>query len=228
MRDVEELLAVESRVCSHGDTVHYAERPAIFARCEGSYLYDYQDRAFLDLQMWYSAVNLGYANKRVNDALKAQIDRLPQLASQYLHAEKIELAERLVQSMLDAFGEVGRVHFQRRWRAGGRGRAEAGAPQHGPQPHACVRRRLSRAHARRVGDHVVLPLSRKLRRVRRPRGVRSVPVLLPLSVRKTARQLRALLRAASRAEVRARVHRRVESEERPFGVRGVLHRADPR
>jgi len=107
----EDLLAVESRVCSHGDTVHYAERPKIFARCEGSYLYDTDGMPYLDLQMWYSAVNLGYANARVNEALKRQIDRLPQLACQYLHAEKIELAATLAADAERAFGRPGRVHF---------------------------------------------------------------------------------------------------------------------
>ena len=107
----EDLLTLESRVCSYGDTVHYAAQPAVFARCEGSYLYDREDRPYLDLQMWYSAVNLGYANRRVNDALKAQVDRLPQLASQYLHAEKVELAARLVDGVEASFGETGRVHF---------------------------------------------------------------------------------------------------------------------
>jgi 4-aminobutyrate aminotransferase/(S)-3-amino-2-methylpropionate transaminase len=56
------LLEVESRVCSYGDTVHYAEKPKIFERCDGSYLYDLHGTRYLDLQMWYSAVNLGYAN----------------------------------------------------------------------------------------------------------------------------------------------------------------------
>src|SRR6187402_790080 len=86
-----ELLAKEARVCSYGDTVHYAEEPKFFERCEGSYLYDMHGRQYLDLQMWYSAVNLGYANQRVSNALKAQVDKLPQLACQYLHREKIEL-----------------------------------------------------------------------------------------------------------------------------------------
>ena len=31
-----ELLADEARYCSFGDTVHYAEPPKIFERCEGS------------------------------------------------------------------------------------------------------------------------------------------------------------------------------------------------
>jgi 4-aminobutyrate aminotransferase-like enzyme len=110
-RNEEGLLALEERVCSHGDTVHYAERPKLFARCEGSFLYDRTDVPYLDLQMWYSAVNLGYANRRVNDALKRQIDVLPQLACQYLHAEKIELAARLAEESRRAFGEDGRVHF---------------------------------------------------------------------------------------------------------------------
>ena len=61
--------------------------------------------------MWYSAVSLGYANKRVNNALKAQIDKLPQLACQYLHREKVELAERIVESVQKGFGLKGRVHF---------------------------------------------------------------------------------------------------------------------
>jgi 4-aminobutyrate aminotransferase / (S)-3-amino-2-methylpropionate transaminase / 5-aminovalerate transaminase len=110
-RSDEALLALEERVCSHGDTVHYAEHPKLFARCDGSYLYDRHGTPYLDLQMWYSAVNLGYGNRRVNEALKAQIDRLPQLACQYLHAEKVELAARLVDTFQEAFNEPGRVHF---------------------------------------------------------------------------------------------------------------------
>jgi 4-aminobutyrate aminotransferase/(S)-3-amino-2-methylpropionate transaminase len=105
------LLESESRSCSYGDTVHYAERPKIFDRCEGSYLFDLHGTRYLDLQMWYSAVNLGYANPKVSEALRAQIDRLPQLACQYLHREKIELAEMICDSVKRAFGLNGRVQF---------------------------------------------------------------------------------------------------------------------
>ena len=107
----EEMLALEARHCSHGDTVHYVKQPKIFERCEGSYMYDAHGRTYLDLQMWYSAVNFGYANPRLNDAVKRQLDRLPQVASQYLHREKIELATRISQANEDRFGMPGRVHF---------------------------------------------------------------------------------------------------------------------
>jgi 4-aminobutyrate aminotransferase/(S)-3-amino-2-methylpropionate transaminase len=106
-----DLLRDEAKWCSFGDTVHYLEPPKIFSRCEGSYLYDSENRAYLDLQMWYSAVNFGYGNKRLNDALKKQIDTLPQLACQYLHKEKIELATAIGERCQDTWGEKGRIHF---------------------------------------------------------------------------------------------------------------------
>lgn len=107
----QELLALEAQYCSYGDTVHYSDPPKIFDGCEGSFLYDAKGRKFLDLQMWYSAVNFGYANERLNNALKRQIDRLPQVASQYLHREKIELAATISQDAERKFGHKGRVHF---------------------------------------------------------------------------------------------------------------------
>ncbi len=107
----DELLKLESQYCSWGDTVHYVERPNIFARAKGPYLYDRDGVEFLDLQMIYSAVNFGYGNERLNKALKKQIDTLPQLACQYIHEEKILLASRIAQRIRTAFGEKGRVHF---------------------------------------------------------------------------------------------------------------------
>lgn len=110
-RQEDALLELENVVCSHGDTVHYAERPKFFEECEGSFLYDGHKTPYLDLQMWYSAVNLGYKNQQVNNALKAQIDKIPQLACQYLHKEKVLLADKLASSIKRTIGKTGRIHF---------------------------------------------------------------------------------------------------------------------
>jgi 4-aminobutyrate aminotransferase-like enzyme len=61
--------------------------------------------------MWYSAVNFGYGNPRLNAALARQVNTLPQLASQYLHAEKIELAAAIARLNASKFALDGRVHF---------------------------------------------------------------------------------------------------------------------
>jgi 4-aminobutyrate aminotransferase/(S)-3-amino-2-methylpropionate transaminase len=106
-----ELRLLEETYCSHGDTVHYAHRPSFFETCEGSYLYDSKGTQFLDLQMWYSAVNFGYRNPRLNAAAHRQLDTLPQVASQYLHREKVELAAMIAQDAERKFGTKGRVHF---------------------------------------------------------------------------------------------------------------------
>jgi len=107
----DQLLYLEAKYCSWGDTVHYAEKLNVFKKAEGSWLYDRDGAEFLDLQMWYSAANFGYGNKRLNTALKKQIDTLPQLACQYLHEEKIQLAAKLAQKNERTFEEKGRIHF---------------------------------------------------------------------------------------------------------------------
>src|SRR5229473_7844228 len=109
--DEQELRELERKYCSWGDTVHYLEPPKFFDRAEGHYLYDREGIPYLDLQMWYSAASFGYGNQRLNNALKDQIDKLPQLACQYLHPEKIELAATIARLNESKFGLEGRVHF---------------------------------------------------------------------------------------------------------------------
>jgi len=107
----QEMLELESCYCSYGDTVHYSERPVIFDGCEGSWLYDMQGTPYLDVQMWYSAVNFGYRNRDIEEAHNRQMNRLPQVASQYLHKEKILLAANIAKETEKRFGSKGRVHF---------------------------------------------------------------------------------------------------------------------
>src|SRR3954452_18356129 len=108
MRD-DNLLADEARYCSFGDTVHYVDPPKIFERCEGSYLFDGRGVPYLDLQMWYSAVNFGYGNPRLNAAMTRQLATLPQVASQYLHPTKIALAQTIAEDALRKWDRHGRV-----------------------------------------------------------------------------------------------------------------------
>jgi 4-aminobutyrate aminotransferase / (S)-3-amino-2-methylpropionate transaminase / 5-aminovalerate transaminase len=107
----DEILELDARYCSFGDTVHYMENPKVFRKCEGSFMFDSEGKPYLDLQMWYSACNFGYGNKRINDAVKEQVDTLPQIASQVLHESKALLASKLCEANRQRFGINGRVHF---------------------------------------------------------------------------------------------------------------------
>lgn len=107
----EELLRLEAQYCSWGDTVHYAKELKVFRDAEGIFLYDGARTPYLDLQMWHSVCNFGYKNKQLNDIFKQQVDALPQMSSQFLHEEKIQLAAKLAQNIEKTFGVRGRVHF---------------------------------------------------------------------------------------------------------------------
>jgi 4-aminobutyrate aminotransferase / (S)-3-amino-2-methylpropionate transaminase / 5-aminovalerate transaminase len=109
--DERQLLELDRKYCSWGDTVHYLNPPKFFERCEGAYLYDREGTPYLDLQMWYSAASFGYGNKRLRIALEQQLDKLPQLACQYLHSERVELAAAIARLNESKFGLEGRVHF---------------------------------------------------------------------------------------------------------------------
>src|SRR3569832_2828120 len=87
-----ELRSLDAQYCSWGDTVHYLDQPKIFDSCDGSYMFDAEGRPYLDLQMWYSPANFGYRNPRLAAVAPRQLGRLPQVASQHLRREKIELA----------------------------------------------------------------------------------------------------------------------------------------
>ncbi len=106
-----ELRELDAQYCSWGDTVHYVDQPKFFESCEGSYMFDAEGVSYLDLQMWYSTVNFGYRNPRLNAAAQRQLDRLPQVASSHLHREKIELAALIARDVEAKFGTKGRVHF---------------------------------------------------------------------------------------------------------------------
>ena len=223
-----ELLALEAVYCSHGDTVHYTNPPKIFESCEGSFLYDAQGRPYLDLQMWYSAVNFGYRNERLNEAVRRQLDRLPQVASQYLHREKIELAAMLAKAAEQKFGLKGRIHFN----VGGSQAVEDSLKlvRNAKNGKSLMFAFEGGYHGRTLGASAITSSYRYRRRYGHF-GDRAQFVPFPYHFRgpkgMTQGGIRAPLRQAVRAPVRERIQRRVGPQGRPGGVRRVLRGADP-
>jgi 4-aminobutyrate aminotransferase-like enzyme len=110
--DDHDLLRDDARYSAFGDTAHARGSPKIFRRCDGSFLYDQDDRPYLDLQMMYSSVNFGYRNPRLIDAVCRQLESLPQLAPEHLHPQRIEVATAIAQRNEATFGSSGRIQFE--------------------------------------------------------------------------------------------------------------------
>jgi 4-aminobutyrate aminotransferase/(S)-3-amino-2-methylpropionate transaminase len=83
------MLELEAQYCSYGDTVHYVDPAKKFAASAGGFLYDEEKRSYFDLQMQYSAANLGYKNSRLNRVLNDQLQILPHLDGNYWSERRI-------------------------------------------------------------------------------------------------------------------------------------------
>jgi 4-aminobutyrate aminotransferase-like enzyme len=105
------LRRIDAECMSWGDTVHYAKDPLIVTGCTRDTVDDDSGHTYLDTGMWHSSCNFGYANQTISDAVAAQLGALPQVCGDYLHREKLLLAEQVVTTIEERTGVRGRVSF---------------------------------------------------------------------------------------------------------------------
>lgn len=73
----------------------YNPFPVVLDRGEGVYLYDTDGKKYLDFAAGYAVTSLGYGNKEIADALKAQVDKLIHTSNLYYNTQCGEAAEAL-------------------------------------------------------------------------------------------------------------------------------------
>ncbi len=105
------LLDREKLYCSQGDISGRRTPKKTFIKAQGEWLIDPSGRRYLDLQMCNSAANFGYGSLKHLEALTSQASALPSLASEFIHEQRVRLAEELCQATEKRFGVKGRVHF---------------------------------------------------------------------------------------------------------------------
>ncbi|MBQ4523097.1 MAG: aspartate aminotransferase family protein [Lachnospiraceae bacterium] len=74
----------------------YNRFPVVLDRGEGVYLYDVDGKKYLDFAAGIAVFSLGYNNKKYNDALKAQIDKLLHTSNLFYNVPAIEAATKIV------------------------------------------------------------------------------------------------------------------------------------
>lgn len=73
---------------------NYGDRlPAAFTRGDGSYLYDQDNKRYVDLFSGIAVSSLGHANKAFLKALHGQVDRIIHTSNWFLNPEQIEAAK---------------------------------------------------------------------------------------------------------------------------------------
>ena len=73
----------------------YNQFPVVLDHGEGAYLYDTEGKKYLDFAAEYAVSSLGYGNQELNDALKAQIDKLFHTSNLYYNTACGKAAEDL-------------------------------------------------------------------------------------------------------------------------------------
>jgi len=73
----------------------YNRYQIVLDKGEGVYLYDIDGKKYLDFVSGIAVFALGYGNKKYNDALKAQIDKLLHTSNYYYNVPAIEAAKKI-------------------------------------------------------------------------------------------------------------------------------------
>lgn len=84
----------------------YNRFPVVLEKGEGVYLYDTDGKKYLDFAAGIAVEALGYGNRKYNDALKDQIDRLMHTSNLYYNPPIMEAAEKILK-----VSEMDRVFF---------------------------------------------------------------------------------------------------------------------
>lgn len=84
----------------------YNRYQIVFDKGDGVYLYDLDGKKYLDFVSGIAVFALGYGNKKYNDALKEQIDKLTHTSNYYYNVPAIEAAKKLLKA-----SDMDRVFF---------------------------------------------------------------------------------------------------------------------
>jgi len=90
------LLSRQKKYLVPGVSTYYDE-PIVMDHGEGCYLYDSDDRRYLDFFGGILTVSVGHAQPQVNAAISDQISKVTHISTLYLHQSMVDLAERLAQ-----------------------------------------------------------------------------------------------------------------------------------
>jgi 4-aminobutyrate aminotransferase len=74
---------------------HYYKEPLVVTRAKGQYVYDADDRRYLDFFGGIVTISVGHANDKVNAKVHAQIDKLEHVSTVFATEPQVELAQKI-------------------------------------------------------------------------------------------------------------------------------------
>lgn len=80
--------------------------PISIEKASGIYFWDYEGNRYSDMSSQLVNLNLGFANKEIGDAIKAQVDKYCFIGPSYGAESRAQLAKKIIELMPDNMGKV--------------------------------------------------------------------------------------------------------------------------
>lgn len=90
----------------HSWSVQSAINPTVVTKAEGIYFWDSDGKKYYDMSSQLVNLNIGYGNKKVIEAIKAQAEKLAYISPAYAIDVRSELAEKVIEVAPDNMGKV--------------------------------------------------------------------------------------------------------------------------
>lgn len=80
--------------------------PLVIEKAEGIYFYDSEGTRYSDMSAQLVNLNLGFGNKEIGEAIKAQVDQFCFVGPSYAAESRSTLAKMLIDRLPDSFGKI--------------------------------------------------------------------------------------------------------------------------
>lgn len=80
--------------------------PIPIAKAEGIYMYDYDGKRYTDMSAQLVNLNVGFGNKKINDAIVKQLEQYAYIGPSYGVESRAKLAKMIIDRMPDNMGKV--------------------------------------------------------------------------------------------------------------------------
>lgn len=103
---VEEIQEYDNEYLLHTWGVQTKTPRLVVEKAEGIYFYDSNGKRYYDMVSQSVNVNIGHGNKKVKDAIKAEMDNLPAVGPAFATETRSLLAKRILSLVSDKMGKV--------------------------------------------------------------------------------------------------------------------------
>lgn len=105
--DNNKIKELDKKYNLHSWSVQGTLDPLVIEKAEGIYFWDSNGKKYYDMSSQLVNMNIGHSNKKVNEAIKNQVDKLSYIAPSYAVDVRAKLAERIIEEISpDNMGKV--------------------------------------------------------------------------------------------------------------------------